>query len=102
MAARRGIWAADATTTGVPFDGAASLGTMPPIWPKLWRRLEAHARTNQPGLEGFLDAIAATGERLDLLSTTDETGLDNLLVVEGNTLRMIVGPNDVRVRSRLG
>lgn len=53
-----------------------------------------------PGLEGFLQAIAATGERIDLLATTADTYLDTLLEVDGNTLRMRVTPNALRVRSR--
>ncbi len=39
-----GVWPHDATSTGVDWAGAASLKTMPPIFPKLWRRLQKYTQ----------------------------------------------------------
>ena len=71
---------------------------MAPIWPKLWRRLQEYSRTGATDLAGFVAFVAAKGERVDLLDTVDETGLEDLIVVDGDVVRFLV---DVRARSVL-
>lgn len=38
------VWSADATMSGIEYSGSDSLSTMPPIFPKLWRRLDKYSR----------------------------------------------------------
>jgi hypothetical protein len=97
-AARRGYWATDATLIGVNIRLRAQLSTIPPIWPKLWRRLEEFLR-NHEGLDGFLDFIRATGERADDLTTFEQSSLDNFMEVIGDTVRMTLDPRLLRVVS---
>jgi hypothetical protein len=97
-AAGRGYWPTDATMTGVTVFARFELSQIPPIWPKLWRRLEEFLRNHQ-GLNGFLDFIRATGERADNLLTFEQSSLDNFMQVNGDTVRMTIDPRDLRVVS---
>jgi hypothetical protein len=71
---------------------------IPPVWPKLWRRLEEFLRNHQ-GLNGFLDFIRDSGERADNLTTFEQSSLDNFMEVTGDTVRMTVDPRLLRVVS---
>ena len=94
----RGYWPTDATMTGVTIVARFQLSQIPPIWPKLWRRLEEFLRNHQ-GLDGFLDFIRATGERADNLITFEQSSLDNFMHVDGDRVRMTIDPRDLRVQS---
>jgi endonuclease YncB( thermonuclease family) len=94
----RGYWSTDATLTGVNIRLRSQLATIPPIWPKLWRRLEEFLR-NHEGLDGFLDFIRATGERADDLTSFEQSSLDNFMEVIGDTVRMTLDPRLLRVVS---
>ena len=48
-----GYWPTDATVTGVTINDRASLSTIRPIWPYLWRRLEEYLRSHS-NLDDFL------------------------------------------------
>ena len=97
-AAGRGYWPTDATMTGITIVARFQLSQIPPIWPKLWRRLEEFLRTHH-GLDGFLDFIRATGERADNLITFEQSSLDNFVQVNGDAVRMTIDPRDLRVQS---
>lgn len=97
-AAGRGYWPTDATMTGVTIVNRDELDEIPPVWPKLWRRLEEWLR-NHEGLDGFLEFIEAKGERADNLLTFEQSSLDNFMDVVGNTVRMTVEPRHIRVVS---
>jgi endonuclease YncB( thermonuclease family) len=99
-AAGRGYWPTDATMTGVTAVARFELSQIPPIWPKLWRRLEEFLRSNQ-GLNGFLSFIRATGERVDDLTTFEQSSLDNFIRVHGDTVAMTIDPRHLRVVSAL-
>ena len=94
----RGYWPTDATMSGGTIVARFELSQIPPIWPKLWRRLEEFLR-NHTGLIGFLEFIRATGERADNLNTFEQSSLDNFMQVTGDTVRMTVDPRDLRVVS---
>jgi hypothetical protein len=94
----RGYWPTDATMNGVTVFARFELSQIPPIWPKLWRRLEEFLRTHQ-GLNGFLDFVRATGERADNLITFEQSSMDNFMQVNGDTVRMTIDPRDLRVQS---
>ncbi len=96
--ANRGYWPTDATMTGVNIVDRSQVSEIPPVWPKLWRRLEEFLRSHQ-GLDGFLDFIRDSGERADNLTTFEQSSLDNFMHVTGNTVRMTVDPRQLRVVS---
>lgn len=96
---QRGYWPTDAAQTGVTVSQRSQLVSLPPIWPKLWRRLEEFLRS-RTGLDGFLTFIRNTGERADDLTTFEQHSLDNFFEVSGNTVRMIIDPRNLRVVSR--
>lgn len=99
--ARRKYWEKDKTKSGVTVNGFASLKTIAPIWPKLWRRLETHLRHN-PSLAGFMDFLASENERIDILSIMEERGLQDVVSVQGNRIKMTVAPEDIRVVGKAG
>jgi hypothetical protein len=77
------------------------LATIPPIWPKLWRRLEEFFR-NANSLAGFIDFLEQRNERIDILSIMEERGLQDLVEVRGDTVRMTEPPENLRVVGEAG
>lgn len=99
--AKRGYWPKDKTLSGVTVTGEASLETIPPIWPKLWRRLETHLRDNA-SLVGFIDFLEEKNERIDILPLMEERGLQDIVKVNGNKVRLTVPPKNIRVVGEAG
>jgi hypothetical protein len=85
-----GYWPADQTQTGVTFTGASSLKTLPPIFPKLFRRLEEY---NNADLSGFRDSLKP--ERLLTISTSQFLGFEEVVAVNGNTVLLTRPPEDL-------
>lgn len=92
----RGYWKTDKTLTGVTVNGKASLATIEPIWPKLWRRLETYL-TNNNNLTGFINWLDEDNERVVIINKTDETGLANLVKVNGNKVSLSEKPENLMV-----
>lgn len=101
QAGGRGYWPEDCTVTGVTVNHYADLAVIPPIWPKLWRRLEEYLRKHTT-LAGFVDFLAQWNERVDIMSTMEECGLQDLVEVRGNQVRLIERPENLRVVGRAG
>jgi endonuclease YncB( thermonuclease family) len=99
--AKRGYWPKDRTLQGVTIAGTASLATIAPIWPKLWRRLETHLGTNA-SLKGFIDFLAEENERVDILSIMEERGLQDIVKVTGNKVSLTFAPENIRVVAKAG
>lgn len=96
-----GYWTVDQTNIGVTIDSYADLATIPPIWPKLWRRLEEFLR-QRDSLDGFLDFLENRNERVDILSTMEECGLQDLVEVHENKVRLKEDPVNIRVVGKAG
>ncbi|GFE72107.1 hypothetical protein [Chroococcus sp. FPU101] len=96
-----GYWIDDQTLEGVTVTNSADLATIPPIWPKLWRRLQEYLRSAD-SLEQFIDFLEAKNERIDILSLMEERGLQDIVEVNGERVRMIVPPEYIRVVSQAG
>lgn len=93
-----------ATTLGCAFClpcRANQSSSIPPIWPKLWRRLDEFLRSNN-SLAGFIDFLAEGNERIDILSIMEERGLEDLVEVQGNRVRLLEPPENVRVVGKAG
>jgi endonuclease YncB( thermonuclease family) len=97
-AARAGYWPTDASLAGVTVNTRSDLFTIPPIWPKLWRRLESFLRTPR-NLSSFIASVKASGERADDLTTFEQKSMDHFFRVTGNTVRMAIDPKDLRIVS---
>jgi endonuclease YncB( thermonuclease family) len=96
-----GYWPFDQTNSGVTIDHYADLTTIPPIWPKLWRRLEEFLR-QKDSLDGFLDFLENRNERVDIMSTMEECGLQDLVEVYENKVRLKEDPVNIRVVGKAG
>ena len=98
------VWSADVTNTGADYSGADSLATMPPLFPKLWRRLETYSRDSDvmhpdslSEFKEYLDSIRE--ERVFIVSEQRSTGFDNVIEVDTDTVSLTVLPEDLIVVS---
>jgi len=96
-----GYWPLDKTLTGVTVHSHADLATIPPIWPKLWRRLDEFLKTHN-SLAGFIGFLEARNERIDILSIMDERGLQDVVNVQGSKVRLTERPENIRVVGKAG
>jgi hypothetical protein len=98
------VWAADATNTGATYSGSGSLETMPPIFPKLWRRLDTYSRdsdiANPNSLDEFIEYLSSLREeRVFIVSESRSTGFDDVISVDGDIIRMTNLPEDMVIVS---
>jgi hypothetical protein len=98
---KRGYWPKDKTMSGVTVKTHDDLATIRPIWPKLWRRLDEFLRKHN-SLAGFHDFLAQKNERLDILSIMEERGLQDVVKVQGNKVRLLESPENLRVVGKAG
>ncbi|WP_350285786.1 hypothetical protein [uncultured Croceitalea sp.] len=98
------VWGADLTNSGANYSGPDSLLTMPPIFPKLWRRLDKYSRdsdTMNPNslaeFEEYMESIRE--ERVFILSESNATGFDDIIEVSGNEIELEYLPEDIVVVS---
>lgn len=98
-AARLALHQSDGTLTGVRIESRDDLATIPPIYPKLWRRLEEFFR-NHDELDGFKEWLAhRDSEKLSTLS--DQRTLisfDNVVDVQGSTVKLLYNADDMVFR----
>lgn len=99
--AKRGNWPTDATRKGVSISSSSQLETIPPVWPKLWRRLQEYLRTNS-GLSGFVAFLAHKNERIDVLDAMEERGFQDLVKVKKNKVSLTQDPANLRVVASAG
>ena len=102
--AAQNIWASDATNVGVTYSGPNSLATMPPVFPKLWRRLDTYSRDSDiadpNNLFEFRDYLESLREeRVFVISESRATGFDDVIQINGNTVKMTYLPEDLIVVS---
>lgn len=100
----RGVWSADVSTTGAHYHGPDSLDTMSPLFPKLWRRLDKYSRDsdilNPRSLAEFKEYLEGLREeRVFVFSQGISTGFDDLVEVNGDTVRLTVAPEEIVVVS---
>lgn len=87
--AGEGVWAEDASGTGAIYTGAASLKTMKPLFPKLWRRLDHYSRDRDVEDPETLNELPQFLEydrpdRVLVINKVWQTGFHNLIEVQGN------------------
>ena len=87
---RRGVFADDLTQTGVEITRLPTLTTEAVILPKLFRRLVEylHLNDDDPSLAGFTAFLEQHDDRLYIIPTADRTGLDTVVDVNGQTVKL--------------
>jgi endonuclease YncB( thermonuclease family) len=91
QAANLGVWPADVTTSGAVIATDTSLTDDVVILPKLFRRLADYLQlgAGDLSLAGFPAFLAQAKDKFFILSTGHSTtGLDAIVVVDGNSVRM--------------
>ncbi|MEM9795276.1 MAG: hypothetical protein AAF919_02235 [Pseudomonadota bacterium] len=102
--AGNGLWPEDVTGAGARWTGDPD--TLPVLFPKLWRRIDAYVRDEtffDPAapFKAFTDWIAfEKPERVSVPSQALFTGFDNVIDVTDDTVRMNVDPTDLVIISR--
>lgn len=94
----KGVWASDRTNAGVAFTGKASLATMPPVFPKLWRRLESWAQSGETTLGGFNDWLAKGEDAMEIISTAHDGQFEDVVEVSNGQVRMTEPPENLKFR----
>lgn len=90
---RLGVWAEDQSNRGFPFKVRQDVRALPPIFPKLYRRLQ---KSTKKTAETFLQELDAQGERVATLSDGRFVRFNDVIeVVRGNQLKMIYKPEDL-------
>ena len=99
--AKRGVWQNDATTTGITWKGADSLDDLPPIFPKLWRRLQGYTqdrdfKADARSLDNFIDYLQIKrSERVLIVESVRFTGFDDVIDVDDNNLKLLFQPEEL-------
>jgi len=73
---------------------------MPPIFPKLWRRLDNYTKNNEfendsSSLERFKEFLEQTNDRCFVISLAHKVSFKHLIEVRGETLYMNKMPEDL-------
>jgi hypothetical protein len=98
--ASRGVWDNDATNSGVTRNGRTSLNSLPPLMPKLWRRLEDYCNDREfrefsDTLDAFPEYLRMREDRLLIITENRFTGLDNVVTVVGQRLSLNFRPEEL-------
>lgn len=88
--AKVGVWASDATTTGATITALADLANQLVILPKLFRRLAEYFAlgADSVSLDGFAAFMSSHDDRLYVIPDAHATGFDNVIAVDGQTVRL--------------
>jgi endonuclease YncB( thermonuclease family) len=92
-----GIWAEDATNTGFNLKSLKTITDEVEILPKLFRRLLSYLAINdgEVDLDGFAEFLDANEDRLLILPEGRITGFDNLLEIDGQTIKLTEQPENL-------
>lgn len=102
-AKRLRIWGADASLSGARWTG--NVETLPPLFPKLWRRIDTFTRDDTlfdptrpfANLKRWIAQVSP--ERVIISETDTVTGFDNVIETTDDTVRMTVDPHKIVVVS---
>ena len=99
----RGLWPSDKTNNEVTWTG--SLDTLPPIFPKLWRRIQEFRRDetlfdpDRP-FANFIEWMEVEKpERVFLLDKDRFTGFDDVIETTDDSVKLTVDPHDMVIVS---
>jgi endonuclease YncB( thermonuclease family) len=98
QAASAGVWSADRSTGGFKLDVPPKLSELPPIFPKLWRRLESFYQrpsNRNKGLKQFIEALSRGKDRLFTIPDQRWIKFSTALKIDGNKLSMLYKPEEM-------
>ncbi len=95
-----GIWPKDRTKKGVTWRGARSLAKLPPIFPKLWRRLENYTQVRDfkyrcATLMYFQEYLQTKRDRIFIVSESRFTSLARIVAINNNKVSLSYLPEDL-------
>jgi hypothetical protein len=90
-----GLWPQDRSQTGLAVTGQVELEQQGVVFPKLFRRLSEFVAQQAGGLGGFLPWLAASEEQVLDLTEGNFTHFDNVVVVEGDQVRLLRLPEEL-------
>ncbi|MBD2169004.1 thermonuclease family protein [Calothrix membranacea FACHB-236] len=96
--ANLGIWSGDRSTEGFLVDIPPELSELPPIFPKLWRRLQSfyQRRSNRDkGIKTFVRELSKGKDRLFTIPDQRSIKFSSALKVDGNKIKMLYKPEDM-------
>lgn len=99
-----GLWPKDRTKEGVTWKGAGSLAKFPPIFPKLWRRLENYTQNrdfkDRCGTLGNLqEYLEINCDRIFIVSESRFTNLDRIVQINNDKVSLPYLPEDLIFQS---
>ncbi|MBD1825563.1 thermonuclease family protein [Cyanobacteria bacterium FACHB-DQ100] len=97
-AAKRGLWSADRSTEGFQVDVPPNLAELPPIFPKLWRRLQSFYRrpsNREKELDVFMRELSRGKDRLFTIPDQRSVKFSTVLKVSGNKITMRYKPEEM-------
>jgi hypothetical protein len=90
-----GLWRSDRSHAGLHVTGQADLERDGVVFPKLFRRLTEFLAQPQQAVSGFLPWLAETREQVLDVSTNNFTHFDNVVAVDGDTIRLTRRPEEL-------
>jgi endonuclease YncB( thermonuclease family) len=99
--ANKGLWASDVSTQGFTVKPPVNLKSLPPIFPKLWRRLESfyNRRSNKNKPVGdFVADLSRGSDRLFTIPDQRSIKFSTALEVSGDQLKLLYKPEEMIFR----
>lgn len=94
--ARRGLWAVDKSTSGVAVPNAAAVAQLPPIFPKLFRRLvDFYKATPGSALAAFPTWLAQDREQVTVMPQGQHTHFDTVVKVQNGKVQLTTKPENL-------
>lgn len=92
-----GVWAQDATTAGAAISSLSDVDDKAVLLPKLFRRMIDYFAlgAGSASLDGFEEFLAARNDRVLVLPDGQVTGMDTVVQVDGQTVRMLQPPENL-------
>ncbi|MBD2356244.1 thermonuclease family protein [Tolypothrix sp. FACHB-123] len=103
-AANREIWSGDRSIDGFEVDIPPDLSTLPPIFPKLWRRMQSFYRrpsNRTKGIKLFIRELARGKDRLFTIPDQRSIKFSTAIKVDGNKIKMLYKPEEMVFESDL-
>ncbi len=96
-----GIWAKDASNKGFTVQPPVNLAELPPIFPKLWRRLEtfyARPSNRDKNVKQFVKWLSRGNDRLFTVPDQRSIKFSTTLDISQNRLKLLYKPEDMIFR----
>jgi endonuclease YncB( thermonuclease family) len=97
----KGIWAKDASSKGVTIKPPVNLTKLPPIFPKLWRRLESfygRPSNKTKTVQEFVESLAQGRDRLFTVPDQRSIKFSTAMEVSQDKLKLTYKPEDMIFR----